>query len=96
MPHPNVVMHKPAYTFTNSNGTWETVVPADLATIYNLNPLFTAGITSLSKTKSGDKTPTISKLLPFSVRLLPMTFGSPPKRLCHAGQERTAASDAPG
>jgi subtilase family serine protease len=38
------------YTFTNSDGTFEAVVPADLATIYNLNPLFTAGITGTGQT----------------------------------------------
>lgn len=40
-------MHKSKanYTFTTSQGTFQAVVPADLATIYNLNPLFTAGTT---------------------------------------------------
>jgi subtilase family serine protease len=41
---------KANYTFTNSNGTFETVVPADLATIYNLNPLFAAGTTGTGQT----------------------------------------------
>ncbi len=41
-PHP---MHKPRanYTFTSGGSTYQAVVPADLATIYNLNPLFSAG-----------------------------------------------------
>jgi subtilase family serine protease len=45
-------MHKSKanYTFTNSNGTFQAVVPADLATIYNLNPLFTAGTTGTGQT----------------------------------------------
>jgi subtilase family serine protease len=33
------------YTFSNTNGTFHGVVPGDLATIYNLNPLFAAGYT---------------------------------------------------
>lgn len=41
---------KANYTFSNSNGTFEAVVPADLATIYNLNPLFTAGTTGTGQT----------------------------------------------
>ena len=41
---------KANYTFTNSNGTFQAVVPADLATIYNLNPLFTAGTTGTGQT----------------------------------------------
>ncbi len=41
---------KSQYTFSNSNGTFEAVVPADLATIYNLNPLFKAGITGKGQT----------------------------------------------
>jgi subtilase family serine protease len=45
-------MHTPKsdYTFTNSNGTFEAVVPADLATIYNLNPLFVKGLTGAGQT----------------------------------------------
>jgi len=44
-------MHKPrtGYTFTQ-NGAWLAVVPADLATIYNLNPLFKAGYTGKGQT----------------------------------------------
>jgi subtilase family serine protease len=41
---------KAQYTFTNTNGTFQAVVPADLATIYNLNPLFTAGTTGKGQT----------------------------------------------
>jgi uncharacterized repeat protein (TIGR01451 family) len=42
---------KPAYTFTNTSGaTIHAVVPADLATIYNLNPLFSAGISGQGQT----------------------------------------------
>jgi subtilase family serine protease len=33
------------YTFTDSNGTFHGLVPGDIATIYNLAPLFAAGIT---------------------------------------------------
>ncbi|HUO16604.1 MAG TPA: S53 family peptidase [Verrucomicrobiae bacterium] len=38
------------YTFTNSNGTFQAVVPADLATIYNLTPLFSSGLTGTGQT----------------------------------------------
>ncbi len=45
-------MYKPKanYTFTSDGATYETVVPADLATIYNLNPLFSAGTTGTGQT----------------------------------------------
>ena len=42
-PHPNF-KPRPAYTFTSGGSTFEAVVPADLATIYNFKPLFAAGI----------------------------------------------------
>ena len=48
-PHTNFKA-KPAYTFSNSNGTFQTVVPADLAKIYNFNPLFAAGISGQGQT----------------------------------------------
>ena len=48
-PHTNF-KRKPEYTFTNSNGTFQVVVPADLATIYNFNPLFNAGISGQGQT----------------------------------------------
>ena len=41
---------KPAYTFTSGGTTFEAVVPADLATIYNFNPLFKAGISGKGET----------------------------------------------
>ncbi len=41
---------RPAYTFSNSNGTFQAVVPADLAKIYNFNPLFSAGISGQGQT----------------------------------------------
>jgi subtilase family serine protease len=45
-------MHKPRpdYTFTASGSTYYAVTPADLATIYNLNPLFAAGYTGVGQT----------------------------------------------
>ena len=45
-------MYKPKadYTFTAGGGTYYAVVPADLATIYNLNPLFKAGLTGQGQT----------------------------------------------
>jgi subtilase family serine protease len=48
-PH-TMYQSKKDYTFTNTNGTFQAVVPADLATIYNLNPLFTAGTTGTGQT----------------------------------------------
>jgi subtilase family serine protease len=38
------------YTYTYSGTTYEAVVPADLATIYDFNPLFTKGITGSGQT----------------------------------------------
>ncbi len=49
MPHP---LHKmrSEYTFTSSGSTYYAVTPSDLATIYNLTPLFTAGYTGAGQT----------------------------------------------
>jgi len=46
------VMHKLRgdYTFTSGGSVYQAVVPADLATIYNLNPLFKTGITGYGQT----------------------------------------------
>jgi len=41
---------RPEYTFTSGGLTTQAVVPADLATIYNLNPLFNAGISGQGQT----------------------------------------------
>lgn len=41
---------RPQYTFTSGGSTFQAVVPADLATIYNLNPLFTAGFSGQGQT----------------------------------------------
>jgi uncharacterized membrane protein len=38
------------YTFTSGGATYEAVVPGDLATIYNLKPLFSAGISGQGQT----------------------------------------------
>jgi subtilase family serine protease len=45
-------MSKPRaeYTYTSGGATYQAVVPADLATIYNLNPLFKAGIAGQGQT----------------------------------------------
>ena len=40
----------PQYTFTQQGTTFEAVVPADLATIYNLSPLFAAGYSGQGQT----------------------------------------------
>jgi subtilase family serine protease len=40
----------PDYTFASGSDTYEAVVPGDLATIYNLNPLFAAGYTGKGQT----------------------------------------------
>ena len=41
---------KPNYTFTSGGFPYYAVVPADLATIYNLNPAFAAGVTGKGQT----------------------------------------------
>jgi subtilase family serine protease len=41
---------KANYTFTSGGVTYQAVVPGDLAKIYNLNPLFTAGVTGTGQT----------------------------------------------
>jgi len=41
---------RPDYTYTYDDYTYEAVVPADLATIYNLNPLFRAGYSGQGQT----------------------------------------------
>jgi subtilase family serine protease len=48
-PHPQY-KPRPAYTFSSNGSQVEAVTPADLATIYNLTPLFTAGITGKGQT----------------------------------------------
>jgi subtilase family serine protease len=47
MPHTLSKPHKD-YTFTSDHVTNQAVTPADLATIYNLTPLFTAGTSGIS------------------------------------------------
>ncbi len=49
MPHVNF-RARPSYTFASGGSTYQAVVPADLATIYNLNPLFSAGIAGQGQT----------------------------------------------
>ena len=48
-PHAQHKQHRD-YTFTASGSTYQAVTPADLATIYNLNPLFAAGTTGKGQT----------------------------------------------
>ncbi len=43
-------MSRPKYTFTFDRQTYQAVVPADLATIYDFNPLFNKGITGAGQT----------------------------------------------
>ena len=43
-------MSRPKYTFTYNRQTYWAMVPADLATIYDFNPLFTKGITGSGQT----------------------------------------------
>ncbi len=43
-------MKRAKFTFTSQGFTNQAVVPADLATIYNLNPLFAKGITGVGQT----------------------------------------------
>jgi subtilase family serine protease len=48
-PHTNY-KRRPDYTYTSGGSTLQALVPADLATIYNLNPLFNAGIKGQGQT----------------------------------------------
>jgi subtilase family serine protease len=48
-PHTNF-KKRPAYTVSSGGSTYQLVVPADLAKIYNLTPLFTAGISGQGQT----------------------------------------------
>ena len=41
---------RPDYTFTSKGATYQAVVPADLATIYNINPVFSSGIRGKGQT----------------------------------------------
>jgi len=41
---------RPEYTFTSGGYPYQALVPADLATIYDLNPLFSAGVTGQGQT----------------------------------------------
>jgi subtilase family serine protease len=41
---------RPNYTYTSGGYTYQAVVPADLATIYNLNPLFRTGYSGRNQT----------------------------------------------
>jgi subtilase family serine protease len=43
MPKPLLVAKKPAYTFTIGTSTYNALVPGDIETIYNINPLLAAG-----------------------------------------------------
>jgi len=45
-----LVRPRPNYTYTDSTGTYQAVTPADLAAIYDLNPLFSQGITGTGQT----------------------------------------------
>lgn len=45
-----LVRPRPNYTYTDSTGTYQAVTPADLAAIYNFNPLFSQGITGVGQT----------------------------------------------
>jgi hypothetical protein len=49
MPHTMRKPH-PDYTFTSTGVPTQAVVPADLATIYDFNPLFSAGVTGQGQT----------------------------------------------
>lgn len=46
---PHKAIH-PAYTFTYEGQNYQLVVPADIATIYDFNPAFSAGITGAGQT----------------------------------------------
>jgi len=43
------LMPRGNYTYTTSNGDFHALVPGDIATIYNMNPLFAAGYTGIGQ-----------------------------------------------
>ena len=49
-PYPAMHLARRAFTVSTNNGIVHLVVPYDLATIYNLNPLFTSGVTGQGQT----------------------------------------------
>ena len=49
-PKPQMVHRHPEYTFTNANSTFHALAAGDIATIYNLTPLFNAGYTGKGQT----------------------------------------------
>ncbi len=49
MPHPMRKAHAD-YTYTQQGSTYQALVPGDLAAIYNLSPLFKAGVTGAGQT----------------------------------------------
>jgi subtilase family serine protease len=49
-PHTNYKAKSPDYTYTSGTQTLQAVVPGDLWKIYNLTPLFSAGITGAGQT----------------------------------------------
>ncbi len=49
--HPKpLLVRRGSYTYTNANGTFHALVPGDIATIYNLSPLFKAGYSGQKQT----------------------------------------------
>ena len=48
-PHP-YLRPRPAYTYTSGGAAYQAMVPADLATIYDFNPLFSAGLSGQGQT----------------------------------------------
>ncbi len=49
-PHKTLHRARPGFTTTSGSSTVHLVVPSDLATIYNFNPLFSSGITGKGQT----------------------------------------------
>jgi subtilase family serine protease len=49
-PKPQMVHKHPQYTYTTSNGTFHALAAGDIATIYNLTPLFNAGYSGKGQT----------------------------------------------
>jgi len=50
MPKPQMVKKNPQYTYTNSNGTFHALAAGDIATIYNIAPVFAAGVSGQGQT----------------------------------------------
>ena len=84
-PH-SMLRMRPRYTYTDTTGTYQAVTPADLAAIYNLNPLFSQGITGAGQTIAivEDTDPfTLNDWSAFETKFQLTKYGGPLPTLTH-------------